>query len=467
MGFAKWWAMPTLLVIAVGEIAAELSLDNSLDNPLDNPFDNPWLTFSRQKGKKDYYLRFHHQSFGEFLWALQLQENILDWIAPGKRQEEFYISSEQMDWQIYHLLGYGGLTPEVVAGLISLLTNSDEFSPTILWQRLHNFYLRWGNGEFIDALRDNLPQRKLWQIHAHWSTFTKGIAGIRQVDIFTGLNVMILLWELSRCPQSTPKTPISFYVAGQIDTAGFCSTRLLEIINYTDTCGLDTFRHTLRTFLSGADLNGIDLQGKNLRGINFSRADLGGVNFRGADLRRADLKLGYLSEADLSGADLSGADLSGADLSGADLNGADLSGADLSGADLSGADLSRTNLRHTNLSGTNLSRSNLSDVNLNGTNLSAANLSVANLSGANLSRANLSCADLSGANLSRTYLSRAYLSGANLNGAYLSRAYLSRAYLSDAIVGAITWDKNTKWDEIRGWETALGIPDNLRQQLGF
>ncbi len=449
------------------EIPLEDFLDKSLNKSSNNSLNNPWLTFCKDKDKQDYYLGFHHQSFGEFLWALQLRSSILDWMTLGKRQQEFYVSLEQMDWQIYHLLGYGNLTPEVVTSLMSLLKTSDEFFPTILWQRLHNFYLRWYHGEFIDALRDNLPQRKLWQLHAPWLPLTKDIVGIRHIDIFTGLNIMILLWELSRCPQESPKKPIRFYACGQIDTENFSATRLLEIINYSDTCGLDTFSHTFRTFLSGADLAGIDLHGKNLQGVDLSRADLGGANLRGVDFRIADLKLGYLSGADLSRADLSGADLSGADLSGADLSGADLSGADLSGADLSRADLSRTNLRHTNLSGTNLSRSNLSDVNLNGTNLSGASLSAANLSGANLSRSNLSCADLTGANLSRTYLSRAYLSGANLNGAYLSRAYLSRAYLSDTIVGAITWDKSTNWDEIRGWETVIGIPDNLKQQLGL
>jgi Pentapeptide repeats (8 copies) len=72
---------------------------------------------------------------------------------------------------------------------------------------------------------------------------------------------------------------------------------------------------------------------------NLSDADLSGAYLLKADLLKANLLKANLSRVDLLRADLSDARLSGANLSGANLSGADLSGANLSRADLSGANL--------------------------------------------------------------------------------------------------------------------------------
>ncbi|NET08492.1 MAG: NACHT domain-containing protein [Symploca sp. SIO2B6] len=378
-------------------------------------------------------VEFAHKSFSEFLFAQLLAERLVEWTVPGRRDEEFLVSKAQMNWEIYDLLGYGGLTSEIVEYLMGLLTTpstplskdkykkkeEDKFEPVKLFQRLEKFYLRWCNGEFIDIPKETLPQKKTSQFKEHGINF-----GQRQVDVYAGLNVMILLLELHRYGQSKDdlKEEIAFYLCGQEDTEDFNPLRLLKVISYSQGIEFDSFRETVGPFLSGADLRGAYLRGAYLRG---------------ADLRGAYLRGAYLRGADLSGADLSGAYLRGADLSGADLSGADLSGADLSGADLSGADL-----RVADLSGADLSR--------------------AYLSGADLSRA-----DLSRAYLSRAYLSRAYLSGADLSGADLSRAYLSGAYLSDEVFGDISWDEKTNWKDVRGLEEAINVPEALKQQLSI
>jgi hypothetical protein len=293
-----------------------------------------------------------------------------------------------MDWEIYDLLGYGPLTEEIVEYLMGLLTNpvapgeENQFRPVELFQRLENFYQRWCEGEFIDMLPESLPQKKMRLLREQLKTQE---LGQRQIDIYAGLNVMILLLELHRYGQERDefKDKMVFYPCGKPNAEGKLDDkiRLLRLIGYSCCVGNFGFVQTVGIFLSGANLSGANLSGANLSGAN------------------------------LSGANLSGANLSGANLSGANLIGAYLSHAYLDGADLNGADLSR---------------------------------------------AYLSRADLRGANLS----------GANLKGANLSRAYLSRADLS-GIFGDIEWDENTNLDNVRGLDTAVGVPEALRRQLGM
>jgi hypothetical protein len=233
----------------------------------------------------------------------------------GQKGEEFLVKNAQMHWEIYDLLGYGGLSPEIVEYLMGMLTTpptlltkapvakggarEDEFRPVQLFKRLENFYLRWCDGEFIDALPETLPQKKMRQLQK------QGIQlGQRQVDVYAGLNVMILLLELNRYAQLRDdlKNKIAFYPCGQKDIEGFDAFRLLHIISYSHSVGFGAFLETVGFFLSDANLSG------------------------------ANLSLTFLAGADLSGADLSGANLNGADLSGVYLSGANLSGAELRGS---------------------------------------------------------------------------------------------------------------------------------------
>jgi hypothetical protein len=312
---------------------------------------NALAAFYLQPAKSDKggHVEFAHKSFSEFLFAQRLKESLEEWTEPGRRGEEFLVKNAQMAWEIYDLLGYGGLTPEIVEYLMGLLTTppaplakggarEGEFRPVQLFKRLENFYLRWCDGEFIDALQDNYPQKKMSQLQG------QGIkTGIRQVDVFAGLNIMILLLELNRYAQSRDdlKEKIAFYPCGQPNTEGFKRGRLLCIIPYS-RCVVADFTKWVGQFLRGA-------------------------------------------------------------------------------------------------------------------NLGHANLGRASLDSAKLSRANLTCANLGGADLNH-----ADLSGANLKGAKLNRAYLMGANLKN-----ISWDENTEWEDVRWLETAVNVPEALKQQLGL
>ena len=267
----------------------------------DNPLRNALAVFYLQQGSKEGSVEFVHKSFGEFLCAERLKESLEEWTEPGKRGRGFNTKDSDMDWEIYDLLGYGGLTAEIVEYLMGLLTTqagaeeASRFRPVELFQRLEDFYLRWCEGEFIDMLPESLPQKKLRLLREQLKTQE---LGQRQIDIYAGLNVMILLLELHRYGQQRDelKDKMVFYpcgkpnAEGELDDAG----RLLRLIGYSCCVGAFGFLQTVGQFLIGA---------------NLSRAYLIGAN-----LSRAYLSRAYLSGADLSRANLIGADLSDANL---------------------------------------------------------------------------------------------------------------------------------------------------------
>ena len=385
----------------------------------DNPLRNALAVFYLQPGSKEGSVEFVHKSFGEFLCAERLKESLEEWTEPGKKGRGFNTPDSQMYWEIYDLLGYGPLTEEIVEYLMGLLTTPADpgeenlFRPVELFQRLEKFYLRWCEGEFIDMLPESLPQKKMRLLRDQLKTQE---LGQRQIDVYAGLNVMILLLELHRYGQEKDelKDKMVFYPCGKPNAEGELddASRLLRLIGYSCCVGYFGFLQTVGTFLSGAHLSG----------------------------------------ANLGGAELCGAELYGAKLSGANLGGVELSDAHLFDADLSGADLTRAYL----------TRAYLNDADLSGANLSVASLWGANFSGANLSGASLWGADLSGANLSG-----ANLSGANLTDADLSSPDLIGADLSDLTFGDIEWDENTNWENVRGLDTAVYVPEALRRQLGM
>jgi hypothetical protein len=391
-------------MITKSRASADVSEQKALNNLLTSFYIKPASV--DQEGS----IEFAHKSFGEFLFAERLKEAIEDWSKPGERRRGSYlVSDEELHWEIYDLLGYGGLTPEVMGYLMVMLEDGKEWNPIILFERLNQFWESWCDGEFIDAPPENLPQKKMRLLREQMPDREKNL-GLRQVDVHSGLNILILLLSLSRYAQSHSelKDKIDFHPNGKpLDETNVDAKQIREVIYYADCLDVGNFGAIVGLYLRGADLSGA-----NLSRANLSRADLSSAN---------------LSRADLSSANLSGANLSGANLSGANLSGANLSGADLSGADLSGA------------------------------NLSGANLSGANLRGADLIGADLIGADLSGANLRG-----ANLIVANLRGADLSRADLSRANFSNLL-----HDASTNWEAVKGLDTAQNIPDRLKQQLNL
>jgi hypothetical protein len=322
-------------------------------------------------GDKDGSVEFVHKSFSEFLFAERLIESFVDWttkISKRHRQENS-VSTEVMDREIYDLFGYGNLTPEIVEYLMGLFTESSEFQDVErlckLFERLEHFYLRWCDGEFIDAEDANLPQMKKKQLREQLPDRENHL-GLRQVDVCTGLNVMILLLELNRYAQRKDdlKDKITFYPCGKPDTDQFDQGRLLAIIGYSHCLGVEAFNKNLGSFLSGADL-----MDTNLGSADLSSAKLNDANLSNANLSNANLIVTKLNDANLSRANLSNASLILADLRGADLSGANLRGANLRGANLRGA-----NLRDANLRSADLFSAKLNDANLSGASLSGANL---------------------------------------------------------------------------------------------
>jgi uncharacterized protein YjbI with pentapeptide repeats len=459
---------------------------NAKQNPLKNALAAFYLKTTEEGENK---IEFYHKSFGEFLCAKRMAEWIVRWTKKeDSRGKHYLVREEMLCKEIYDLFGFGSLSQEIVEYLIGLLKKA-ELDWEVLFQRLENFYLDWGDGKFIDTSGETLPQHISCQLQKY-----QVAVGQRQVDISTGMNLLILLLEIHRYAQSVEmlKTTINFYPCGKPNTGGHDNKRLLRMIHYSDCLKLDTFQQNVGTFLSSACLFSVNLSGANLRGANLSGSDLFGADLSGADLSGADLSganLTYanlictnlsganlrnanfsnanlsntnLSKANLDNTSLNGANLSGAilfgvyfcnanlssvnlssvDLSSADLSNSDLSRADLRSADLRDANLSRVILSNATLSSANLLRANLLGANLSGaflnsailrnSNLRSANLSGANLSGANLSSANLNCCDLSNSNLSSANLMSANIFRANLSGAFLRSATLFSANLSSA-----------------------------------
>ena len=406
----------------IAMIEERLKADNSVKALLeeaqkrigDNPLRNALAVFYLQQGSKEGSVEFVHKSFSEFLCAERLKESLEEWTEPARRGRGFNTKDSDMDWEIYDLLGYGALTAEIVEYLMGLLTTpavageESRFRPVELFQRLEDFYLRWCEGEFIDMLPESLPQKKMRLLREQLKTQE---LGQRQIDVYAGLNVMILLFELHRYGQERDelKDKMVFYPCGKPNAKGKLddANRLLRIINYSYCIGDSGFLQIVEIFFIGANLSG----------------------------------------ATLVGADLWHANLSGVNFSGANLIGANLIGANLSGVNFSDADLSDANFSRANLSDANFSRANLSDANFRG----------AELSGVNFSDANLSGVDLIEANLSEVNFSRANLSEVNL----------CHANLTNCTFGDVKWNENTKWENVRGLGEAVNVPEALRQQLGM
>jgi len=420
--------------------------------------------------------------------AKRIVARIQNWteLKQQQKQGEYQLSNEDVAWQVYDLFGVGRLTPKIVEYVLRLLMDIETFDYLALFQRLQEVYSSWCAGDYIDVPPNkNYPLKKMLALQERMADSEPAL-GLRQIDVYTGLNVTILLLELHRYGQDKAelRDKINFYPCGQPNNDGKLedSTKLLRIIGYSSCIGVLGFLNTVGTFLAGVNLSAANLSGVNLSGANLKRA-----NFKRANLIGADLSCVNLSDAGLKDSDLKDSDLRGAELKDTNLSGANLKGANLGCTNLSGANLSRANLDCTNLSGANFSRANLSRVNLvdvelievclsganlsranlSGTNLNCVNLSRANLSGTNLSDANLKGTNLSGANLNGTILNRTNLSGANLRGANLNGVILRSTILSDEIWGDICWDEKTQWEGLRGLETAINIPDQLKEELGL
>ncbi|WP_307785962.1 pentapeptide repeat-containing protein [Okeania sp. KiyG1] len=354
--------------------------------------------YLKSAAKAENSVEFFHKSFGEFLCAKRMAESLEYFTEKtGKRRKTYTVPDKDLEWQIYDLFGYGSLTAEVVEYLMALLVKS-EVDLLVLFERLHGFYLKWSDGEFIEDTKKTLPLEKAKQLE-QWDIQS----GQRRVDIYTGLNVMILLFELHRYGQSQEelREELHFHPCGEHGSEDFEATRLLRIISYSECLGNADFADIVGNFLTNADFRGAYLATVILCGATLIDANLRDANLSNADFRDADLTCTDLNDAQLIHANFSGAELTGAELTGADLSGANLD----------------------------------------------AILIYANLINANLINADLSDATLSGADLS----------GADLSGAYLSSTDLSE----------IKWNNQTNWSNTIGLHEAREVPEDLQQNPAF
>jgi hypothetical protein len=392
---------PISSLIAQSRRAADVSEQKALNNLLTTFYIKPAAI--DQEGS----IEFVHKSFGEFLFAERLKEAIEEWSKLGERKrEEYLVSDGQLHEEIYDLLGYGGLTLEITDYLMTMLEASEEWKSVVvvLFERLNNFWERWCEGEFIDAPTENLPQGKMRSLWGYTIQLS-----LRQVDVYAGLNILILLLRVYRYAQSQNalKRDIDFCPSGKPRVKSSTTVRLSQIIHYSDCLKLGNFVSIVGFAMDNANLSSADL-----RSVDFRHANLSNANLNKADLRRADLRSVDLRSANLAEANLRSAYLSSANLAEASLQQAYLSSASLIGANLTGANLSKVRLRR-----------------------------------ADCRRASFRNVDFSDANLSAADLSEADLGEANLQ--------------------SIIWDQFTSWEKVKGLDTAHNVPLALKQQLNL
>jgi uncharacterized protein YjbI with pentapeptide repeats len=259
-----------------------------------------------------------------------------------------------------------------------------------------------------DALLPTLAQQTMRMLKDSGVQTT----GQRQVDVYTGLNALILLLELHRYAQNQTnlKDKILFYPSGNPSEAEDERTsRLLKVIHYSDSLDLATFTNIAGLFLSSAILISAILES----------AILISAILESAILISAILESAILISADLESADLISADLESAILISAILESAILISADLESADLISADLIS---------------------------------------------ADLESAILFNADLESAILISADLESAILISADLSDADLTDADLTDANLNQITWTAKTKWEGVKGLKTVKNAPPALVEQ---
>jgi hypothetical protein len=119
--------------IETSQKAADVNEQKALNNLLTTFYIKPASV--DQEGS----IEFAHKSFCEFLFAERLKKAIEKWLKPGERRRgEYLVSEEELHWEIYDLLGFGGLTPEITNYLMVMLQDSQEWQPIILFERLND-----------------------------------------------------------------------------------------------------------------------------------------------------------------------------------------------------------------------------------------------------------------------------------------------------------------------------------------
>ena len=237
--------------------------DDKRDDGLKNALAAFYLKSVADKKNTANSVEFFHKSFGEFLCAERMVESFADWTEKtGKRGKNYSVSRKELEWKIYDLFSYGHLTPEIVEYITALWGKDGEIDFIVLFERLNNFYLHWSDGEFIEATEDTLPQKKARDLKQY-----KIDIGQRQVDVYTGLNILILLLELHRFGKEKEELTekINFHPCGNPDhKEEFDEERFLRVIHYSDCFQAFTCNKKIAKYLIEANLRNANLRNANL-----------------------------------------------------------------------------------------------------------------------------------------------------------------------------------------------------------
>ncbi|MGK7955870.1 MAG: pentapeptide repeat-containing protein [Crocosphaera sp.] len=322
-------------LIKQGQTAAKELIEDARKSNEKDPLKNALAAFYLKAATgQDNSVEFFHKSFGEFLMARRLTESFWSWTEKGRKGRGYVIKDDDLNKEIYDLLGYGHLTVEVLDYVMPLLKQGekqekdhddekDKYIPTdwvTLYERLYCFYLDWSDGIFINAYNEILPLNKARELKDY-----DIMVGQQTVDIYTGLNVMLLLLAINSYAQGQDslKEKIYFHPCGDVDNEEeFKKSRLLKIMGYINCLGVGIFK--LGQFLSNANLSNAYLSNAYLRNANLSNAYLSNANLRNANLSNANFSNANLRNANLSNANFSNANLRYANLRYADLSNADL-----------------------------------------------------------------------------------------------------------------------------------------------
>jgi hypothetical protein len=303
-------------------------------------------------------IEFSHLKLGEYLCAESLvtQLKLLTQRLPDAYGELAFslYSPSKIAGHLYNLLGYGILTPKIEELLIEKLRreqkrNPEDFSFTVLFQRLEPFWRAYCRGRWLDEGMAHTARTHFQSLHNPLNTL--------QIDVLVGLNVFLLLCACHR------EAKVPFLPCGNpARLTEFYPEALLTLIARTTVISSSAFADRMRSTA--------------LIALNLSRASLPQVMLAGANLVQTNLSSAELSGANLTGANLTGANLTGANLTGANLTGANLIGANLTGANLIGANLLGVNLNLVNLTNACLARAIMTDADketarMNGALLSA------------------------------------------------------------------------------------------------
>ncbi|MBN3926769.1 pentapeptide repeat-containing protein [Nostoc sp. NMS4] len=295
-----------------------------------------------ESAEKSTLIEFSHLKLGEFLCADAIVAQ-LKFLT--QYQDEAYgtptfvlDSPSSVAQNIYNLLGYGILSPEIEELAIAGLRRQQKhkFSFEVLFQRLLSFWRAYCQGRWLD---EGIAHKALTNFHA-----LQNLVNVEQVNAAVGLNVFLLLCACNR------ETKVPFWPCGNpINLTEFNPEVLSVLIARTTVLHKSAFATRIKSLaglnLSGASLLQVILTGVNLEQTNLSNAELMGANLAGVNLQQANLTGANLQHANLAGANLQQANLTGANLQQANLTGTNLNSANLTNACLFDAILAKTDTK--------------------------------------------------------------------------------------------------------------------------